>query len=84
MKYFPAKMAKGRVPDREYFYNVLNTFHADYLQQIIKHAQDQRNSGSGMGKARETIEISDEWWNTLNAMPFISRKHKIFFLFAWQ
>ena len=26
MLYFPAKMAKGRVPDREYFFNILNTF----------------------------------------------------------
>ena len=26
MKYFPSKMAKGRVPDREYFFNLMNTF----------------------------------------------------------
>ena len=26
MLYFPTKMAKGRVPDREYFFNILNTF----------------------------------------------------------
>ena len=28
MKHFPEKMAKGRMPDREYFYNILNTFHS--------------------------------------------------------
>ena len=26
MKYFPIKLPKGRVPDREYFFNILNTF----------------------------------------------------------
>ena len=26
MVFFPSKMAKGRVPDREYFFNILNTF----------------------------------------------------------
>lgn len=38
MKYLPSKMAKGRVPDREYFFNVLNTFQGDYLQRLITHA----------------------------------------------
>ena len=32
MQYFPSKLPKNRVPDREYFFNVLHTFHADYLQ----------------------------------------------------
>ena len=44
MQYFPKKLAKGRVPDREYFFNLLNTFQSNYLKQIIKHANDQRNS----------------------------------------
>ena len=44
MRYFPKKMAKGRVPDREYFFNLVNTFQPSYLQQIIKHANSQRNS----------------------------------------
>lgn len=30
-KHFPEKMAQGRVPDREYFFNILNTFHPAYL-----------------------------------------------------
>ena len=32
MRHFPSKMAKGRVPDREYFFNVLNTFQGEYVQ----------------------------------------------------
>ena len=40
MSYFPSKMLKGRVPDREYFFNILNTFQPTYLQTLLKHAND--------------------------------------------
>ena len=74
MRIFPSKLPKGRVPDREYFWNVLHTFQEDYVQQLIKHAHEQRNSPAIQARAIETIEISDEWWNQLNSVPFISRK----------
>ena len=45
-RYFPEKLPKGRVPDREYFFNILNTFQPVYVDQIIRHANDQRNSVS--------------------------------------
>ena len=40
MKYFPKKLAQGRLPDREYFFNIMNTFHSNYVEQIIKHANE--------------------------------------------
>jgi len=74
MLYFPSKMAKGRVPDREYFFNILNTFQPTYLQSLIKHANEQRNSVANNAIAKEAIQISDDWWNALNMVPFISCK----------
>ena len=74
MKYFPSKMAKGRVPDREYFFNILNTFQPAYLQSLIKHANEQRNTIANNAIAKEAIEVSDDWWNALNMVPFISCK----------
>ena len=74
MMYFPTKMAKNRVPDRGYMFNILNTFQPNYLQALIKHANDQRNSVSNDAIAREAIEVSDDWWDALNSVPFISRK----------
>ena len=74
MRYFPAKLPKGRVPDREYFFNILNTFYESYLDQIIQHAHNQRMAVQTEAKARETIEISDDWWEALNAVPFVSCK----------
>jgi hypothetical protein len=40
MMHFPNKMCKGRAPDRVYFFNILNTYQTNYLQQLIKHAHD--------------------------------------------
>ena len=31
MQYFPTKMPKGRLPDRAYFYNIMNTVQGEYL-----------------------------------------------------
>ena len=77
--YFPNKLPKGRVPDREYFFNILNTFQPVYVDQIIRHANDQRNSVTNEAQAKETIEVSDKWWNALTASPLISCKCFMFF-----
>ena len=79
MKYFPSQLAKGRVPDREYFFNILNTLQPAYIQALVKHANDQRNSAAADARAIETIEISDDWWEQLNAVPFISCKLSIIY-----
>jgi hypothetical protein len=38
MFYMPDKLPKGRVPDREYLFNVLNTVSEDYVNTICKFA----------------------------------------------
>ncbi len=38
MLYMPDPMADGRLPDREYFWNVLNTLQTEYVQRLIEHA----------------------------------------------
>jgi hypothetical protein len=38
MRYFPDKLPKGRLPDREYFMNILMTVHRDFLVALIEHA----------------------------------------------
>ena len=38
MKYFPDKLPKGRLPNREYFFNILNTANNEYVTQISRHA----------------------------------------------
>ena len=32
MKYFPSKFPKGRLPDRQYFFNAMNTIMEEYVE----------------------------------------------------
>jgi len=74
MKYFPDTLPKGRNPDREYFFNVLNTLNEQYVAELIKHANDARHSASAFKAEDETIEISERMIGLLNQAPFHSRK----------
>ena len=74
MQYFPSKFPKGRLTDREYFYNIMNTVQGEYLQSLTKHAHDQRVNPVAEAKANAIIEITDEWYENLNSIPYISSK----------
>ena len=73
MKYFPDKYPAGKGPPRDYFFNVLNTFHPDYLAQIMSHANRQRMTSEGEGMQRESIRISEFWEEQLRSMPYLSQ-----------
>ena len=51
MLYFPDQLPRGRVPDREYFFNIMNTLMEEYTQAIIKHANEQRAMAGAQGMA---------------------------------
>ena len=74
MKFMPDKDSEITFPEREYFWNVANTVQNDYVQKTIKHANDQRMSAQKQTEQAETIEITQEWWNKLNSVPFVSCK----------
>ena len=74
MKYFPDRYSKGRLPERTYFFNVMNTVEHEYTQALIKNATAMRNSAANEEDASNHILISDKWWERLNSIPFISSK----------
>ena len=74
MKYFPDVYPKGKGPPREYFFNILNTLHGDYLQQIMGHASKQRMTAEGEAQKKEVIKISEYWTEQLASMPYLSCK----------
>lgn len=74
MSFFPSKFPKGRLPDRTYMFNILNTVMTGYTQALIKHAKEQRVSASSQSMAGQAVEITDEWWDKLNSLPYISCK----------
>ena len=73
MLYMPDPTAEGRLPEREYFWNVLNTLQTAYVQRLIEHANAQRMTVQEDGEGADAIEISEEWWEKLNALPFVSQ-----------
>ncbi len=46
MMYFPDVYPKDKGPPREYFFNLLNSIHGDYLANIMDHANEQRMSAN--------------------------------------
>jgi hypothetical protein len=61
MLFFPDLLPKNRYPARQYFFDVLNTIHPDYLKQVVDHASKQRMSMDGVDLKNDAIEITDEW-----------------------
>lgn len=76
LKYFPDTLPKGRVPDRNYFWNIVYTIHPDYVATLVKHANEQRNAADQQTLEADTVEVTDGWWTKLNAHPFITRKSR--------
>ena len=70
--YFPDKFAEDKGPAREFFFNVMNTIHPDYLAQVLTHANKQRMEAGGEVQRAKTIEISAAWEAELKAMPYLS------------
>ena len=61
MEYFPSKLPKNRLPDREYTFAILNTLRPDYVNEIVKHAQKLRNAPVDHEKQFEFIRVSESW-----------------------
>ena len=74
MIYFPDTFPKNHPPDREYFFNVLNTLNPEYVTKIITHANLSRNKIGTEDQQSDSIEISDAWLEQLKSIPFVSCK----------
>ena len=71
--YFPSKFPKGRQCCRSYMYNIWNTVHPEDVQAVFQHANSVRYSITSEKIKQETIAITDEWKQELDAMPFVSK-----------
>ena len=75
MAYFPDQLPKGRMPDRSYFFNVMNTLYPDYTQQLIQKANSNRVIATPSDDQHEFVHISEEWWQKLNELPQFKCKY---------
>ena len=67
-KYYPDEFMKGRIPDRDFFFNVLNTVYPGYLGNLIEHANKVRNKKVNDEGKPQTILSTDQWINELSAV----------------
>ena len=74
MIFLPDELPKGPLPDRDYFFTVLNTLNEEYVAHIINEAGKTRFSGDGEKNKNETILMSNEMGNMLMEKPFVSGK----------
>ena len=77
MMYMPDSTPDGRLPDRNYFWNVLNTVQTQYVTNILKHANEQRMSAKSEAQKEEMIDITEAWWDKLMANPYVSCKYNL-------
>ena len=67
--YFPDTYPKGRVCDREYMFNIVNTLHEDIVMEIIEHALKQRHMLNEDFETKESVLMTDEWKKELEKLP---------------
>jgi hypothetical protein len=79
--FFPDIASEKHLPDREYFFNIINTIEPVYLDQLIRHAQTTRLTGKDAQPQDQMIEVDDFWKKELQASPFYSSNFQRLILF---
>jgi hypothetical protein len=77
-KFFPDQRSRSDLPEREYFFNIINTIEPDYLFSLIKHAKNLRFANSNPDENKDIIEVNEFWRKELEASPYFSSKYKDF------
>jgi len=72
--FFPEKYPKGCPCKKAYMYNVWNTVHPDQVKQVLDYANNLRFSIEADKVKEDTILITEQWREELEAMPFISKQ----------
>ena len=76
MKYMTDKLPKGKLPDRTYWFNILNTVYPEKVQAMIAHANKVRFEASSGGIKTDEVLITTDWWEKLNLLPYYTCKSR--------
>ena len=72
--YLPDYEGKDALPDREFFFNVLNTLRTDYMRLIIKDALSKRNTADEDEK-EALLDVHVDFAKEMCEYPVISSKY---------
>jgi len=70
--FFPEQKTKADLPDRVYFFNILNTTDPGNVNALLQHAQGLRFGGKAKDAEKNRIEVTEELIKELQASPFYS------------
>jgi hypothetical protein len=71
-QYLPPKVNKGRICDKSYFWNVVNTVTAGEVEAMVDHANSQRNAVDSGDMNQESITMSQQMVELMQAHPWVS------------
>ena len=80
-KFFPQQRTIADLPEREFFFNVVNTADPHYISALIKHAHSLRFGDKDPNSNKNIIEITQEWVKELEASPYYSRIINLFHIY---
>ena len=58
MRLMPNHLPKGRLPDREYFFNCLNTLHPEYTAKLVSEASLNRHDANRKSEDLAVVKVS--------------------------
>ena len=63
-----------KLPERDFFFNIIGTIKPDYLKQIINEANKNRNVAGDQKIEKDYIILNDSWLDKLTKDPYYSSK----------
>ena len=70
--YLPPKVYQGRSCDKTYFWNVVNTVTSGEVEAMVDHANSQRNAVDSGDMNQESITMSQQMLDLMQAHPWVS------------
>ena len=70
--YLPPKINKGRQCDKQWFFNLINSFYEEELEAIVAHANRQRYGKEDGEMNAEQIEVDREVYGLMTKHPWKS------------
>ena len=69
--HFPSpEQSLKKLPERDFFFNIIGTIKPDYLKQIIDEANKNRNVAGDQKIEKDYIMIDDSWLDEQTKHPY--------------
>ena len=70
--YLPPKINQGRTCNKQYFWDVVNSITSGEVEAMVDHANSQRNAVDSGDMNQESITMSQQMVDLMQAHPWVS------------